>query len=167
MTKAYSTSRLNVYKNCDINDDELNEILDFVIASFTNNVVKYLPSYFNNIKTKHDANKWYKNMLEQSEFFIVKRISGNIIGFLFTFKDHDQINIAYLFKEEFWNKGFASEVLISYISFIKKTKTISKLVAGVTSSNTSSIKLLKKLNFTIENNTNSNTSFYSLIINSN
>ncbi len=82
-------------------------------------------------------------------YAIVRKFDASFVGTLAFVKDEnndDEIGIRFL--EEYWRKGYGSEVCRELI-FVAKKNNIKKLVAYVFDQNIHSVKILTHLNFTI------------------
>ena len=75
-------------------------------------------------------------------------------------EEESDAHIGYLLAEEFWGKGFASELLKSFIKEVAKTESWSTLIGGVDRSNIASANLLKKLGFVEQASDESAVVFY-------
>lgn len=164
MTLNYKTSRLSIVEYCADASD--NETVVAVIALLTPNVTAYLPPYFSHIDSMSSAKKWIEKMLFESRLLVVKLTDTNtIIGFIFISHDHSEdAHIGYLLGEVYWGKGYASELLKGLIDLMTHQNKINRLIAGVATTNVSSCKLLKKLDFIKVVSNNSETIFYEYIL---
>jgi len=59
----------------------------------------------------------------------------------------EHADLGYAFLPEFWHQGFAFEAVSSVLHYAQQEHQLTKLLALTKSSNTASIKLLKKVNF--------------------
>lgn len=76
-----------------------------------------------------------------------------IIGQLnFTLKStvHQQAEFGYILNRDFWGQGYASEAVKGFTDWIFDSLPVHRLSAYVDSRNASSIKLLEKLDFSLE-----------------
>ncbi|MGK0270417.1 MAG: RimJ/RimL family protein N-acetyltransferase [Cocleimonas sp.] len=62
----------------------------------------------------------------------------------------DDADLGYAFLPDFWQKGFALEAVQSVLSYAKNTHQLTRVLALCKSSNTASIKLLNKVDFTFD-----------------
>jgi RimJ/RimL family protein N-acetyltransferase len=160
LTFTYQTSRLSVVE---VFSDTLEaEALVAITELFTPKVVENLPPYFRHINSLSDAQHWYEKMVSESRLFMVKKTDTNtIIGFIFVFVGSDaDAHIGYLLGEDYWGKGYATELLIGLIDFIKHEKIIKRFIAGVAINNIVSSRLLHKLGFVKCDNEKNETVFY-------
>lgn len=65
-------------------------------------------------------------------------------------KSLKDVDLGYAFLPEYWGKGYAMESASAVISYGKSTHKLSRLIGITSPSNHSSIKLLKKLGFQLE-----------------
>jgi len=150
MTLSFTTPRLNIFEiSSDIPKSEIQCLLTKIPTLLTPVVVKSLPPYFHNIKSKSDAHTWLEKMLAESRFFVVSQSDlESAIGFMFAFVENtDDVHIGYLLGEKYWGQGFASELLRGFITQTAKKENWVRLVAGVERANEASLKLLLKLGF--------------------
>tara|TARA_R110002111_G_scaffold29064_1_gene61305 strand:+ start:501 stop:1004 length:504 start_codon:yes stop_codon:yes gene_type:complete len=147
LTFAYQTSRLSVAEV--FSSTQENETLVSIIEILTPKVVENLPAYFQNINSISDAHTWFQKMVTDSRLFMVNSTDTNtIIGLVFVYVGNDKnAHIGYLLGESNWGKGYATELLIGLIDFIKQENKIKRLIAGVTAKNIVSSKLLLKIGF--------------------
>jgi len=143
-----------------------NEIVVAVIALLTPTVTAYLPPYFSHIDTISSAKKWIETMISESRLLMVKHTHTNtIIGFIFIVINNDRdAHIGYLLGEEYWGKGYASELLKGFIDLMTHENKTKRLIAGVATNNITSCNLLKKLGFTKSVSGNNETIFYEYIL---
>jgi RimJ/RimL family protein N-acetyltransferase len=152
---AYQTSRLSLEEVS--SKTPVNATLVSTIEILTPKVVENLPAYFQNINSISEAHDWFQKMVSDSRLFMVTSKGTNtIIGFVFVYVGNNkEAHIGYLLGESYWGKGYATELLSGLIDFIKQENKIKRLIAGVTSNNIVSSKVLLKIGFvesTIENN---------------
>jgi len=164
LTLTYKTSRLSVVEF--FADTLETEIFVAVMELLSPKVTEYLPPYFNNINSILSAKEWVEKMMSESRLFIVKHTDTNtIIGFIFIFNRNDtDAHIGYLLGESYWGKGYAAELLKGLIYFITHENKVNRLIAGVSTNNIASCKLLKKLDFIKGVSANNETIFYEYLL---
>lgn len=160
MKFTYQTSRLSVVEI--FSDTQDTDVLVAITELLSPKVVVNLPPYFQKIDSILGAQNWLKKMLSDSRLFMVKyRDSNTIIGFVFVYVgDNLNAHIGYLLGESHWGKGYATELLVGLIDFIKHENEIKLLIAGVSPDNIVSSKLLSKLGFVESVSENNKTIFY-------
>jgi len=82
-------------------------------------------------------------------FLVADRHTDEAIGLCGLMKRDNlqHADLGYAFLPEFWQQGFAVEAVNCVLKYAKEQHQMSKLLALTKSSNTSSINLLKKVNF--------------------
>jgi RimJ/RimL family protein N-acetyltransferase len=162
MAISFETPRLNVQEiTIEIETADQHVLLEQIPTILTPAVVESLPPYFQNVTSKKEALVWLDQMRSESRLLLIKTKQNDLIGFLFAYVESDQeVHIGYLFSENNWGKGFASEVLRGFIKTVTQTEPWQKLIGGVDPSNITSIKLLKKLGFVERLNESSETLFF-------
>ncbi len=145
-TCTFITERLTI--NLYVND---NNITKDSVTILTPNVVKYLPSTWGLVNTLSDADNWINERVEESSLLTI--INGDtLIGYLFLYGEEMEkslinVHIGYLFGEEYWGKGFATELLRGFVHWAEKSEFIKMITGGVEKSNVGSIKVLEKCSF--------------------
>ncbi|MBW3698458.1 N-acetyltransferase [Vibrio sp. T187] len=167
MALSFNTTRLDIFEiSSDTEQQQLSNLFACVPGLLTPTVVENLPPYFHGIETQIDVQIWVERMLSESRLYAVKDTEQSaIIGFIFVFVEDDgQAHIGYLLGEEFWGKGFASELLQGFIEHIRKSEPWTKLVGGVDRKNIASSKLLLKLGFKKQPNHEREVIFYEYLL---
>jgi len=149
MGLLFQTARLTVKEaDLELSLSERSALHQRIPQILTPAVVENLPPYFHGIDSCHLAQQWLERMLAESRLFLVSSEDGTLMGLLFACVDNDNdAHIGYLLAQEFWGKGFASELLQGFISEVSNSENWSKLIGGVDQTNIASAKLLKKLGF--------------------
>lgn len=81
-------------------------------------------------------------------FSINERKSGQHMGGIKLFSvDKPECEIGYWLGPDFWNKGYASEILMAVIDWLKNSDRIETLLAQTAQKNIGSRKLLEKVGF--------------------
>lgn len=144
----FKTSRLIISDVCLCIDPKPN-LLSRITELLTPQVVKSLPSHFQDISSPESADIWLSRMLSESRCLAVKSSENNlIIGFIFLYESNDgSTHIGYLLGEDYWGHGYAKEFLNALIAWCRDSSSISKLIGGVEPDNVASASLLKKLGF--------------------
>ncbi|MBU2713656.1 GNAT family N-acetyltransferase [Zooshikella harenae] len=122
-----------------------------VVKLFNPKVLHFLPDEWKNIKTKKQVVDWLKVQSDEGDVCFIKlKKEQKIVGLLFLYGNKENeltLNIGYLLNEQYWGKGYASELLTHLIEYLRKEKRIKRLIAGVEIENKSSIRLLTKCGF--------------------
>jgi RimJ/RimL family protein N-acetyltransferase len=149
MGLSFQTARLTVKEaDLELSLSERSALHQRIPQILTPAVVENLPPYFHGIDSCHLAQQWLERMLAESRLFLVSSDDRTLMGLLFAYVDNDNdAHIGYLLAQEFWGKGFASELLQGFISEVSNSENWSKLIGGVDQTNIASAKLLKKLGF--------------------
>ncbi|WP_076408483.1 GNAT family N-acetyltransferase [Shewanella sp. UCD-KL12] len=162
----FSSSRLDV-SACPnlVQYDAFDELARSVIEILTPNVTTSLPPGWDNIHSLEQAKSWLKDRVEECTCLLVrKRESGQVIGFIFLYSEHNgaeplTLHLGYLIAETEWGQGFASEIIQALVQWLKslakesQTKqdlpSIRGIIGGVESSNLASIAVLVKNGFSL------------------
>jgi [ribosomal protein S5]-alanine N-acetyltransferase len=82
-------------------------------------------------------------------YFIKEKINNDFIGLLL-FKENKNkagVEIGYALKKEYWNKGYATEIVQQSIQWLQAQKQISNIYAITETDNTNSHRVLLKCGF--------------------
>ena len=132
----------------------VNDCKDIFALYSNEKVVKYLPlKLFDSVEDAIDEINWYEKIFKEQiglrwviEEAKTKKVIGTC-GYLNYEKEHNRIEIGYDLNPEYWGKGIMQEALSSIIHFAFTSMGINKIEAKIEPENTSSIRLLEKLNF--------------------
>jgi len=89
---------------------------------------------------------WKKQ--KKFSFFII--YNNELIGAIGSFNeilDHNSLELGYLIKSEFWNKGLGTEALNAYLNWIFTNTSINRVSACVATPHIASIKVIEKNGF--------------------
>lgn len=121
------------------------------------NVVKYMPlKVFDSMADALDEVNWYDKIFKEQiglRWVIEDAKSQKVIGtcgYLNYEKQHNRIEIGYDLRPDYWGKGMMQEALSEIIHFAFTSMGINKIEAKIEPENTSSIRLVEKLNFSKE-----------------
>lgn len=164
MAINYQTSRLTVTEV--FSESDRPEILLRIPELFTTNVVENLPPYFANIKSPSDAQLWLEKILSEGQLLLVEHAeTDTVIGFVFIFVVQEtHAHIGYLIGEQYWRKGYATELLKGFIGAAIKDNKWCKLIAGVDVGNNASSKLLINLGFIEQGQKDKGVIFYEYLL---
>ncbi len=98
-------------------------------------------------KDEYKCSLFNKSITNGIQLAIISKQSNKLLGDIYLQQDNDACYIGYTINPKFAKNGIITEVLYSCIHYLK-TKNFNQIKAGVDPLNTSSINLLKKLNFT-------------------
>ncbi|ALO41639.1 GNAT family N-acetyltransferase [Pseudoalteromonas phenolica] len=161
-----STQRLNLIELSSekaLVDDALIAAIPCIL---TEAVVASLPPYFHGVSNASEAKSWLSKMRSESRLFLIKDKGGACLGFVFvSHTDKAEKHIGYLLGQEYWGKGFASELLIAFIKRAEKIESWQSLVGGVDKSNHASANLLLKLGFKPQEGEHENVDFFEYVLN--
>jgi ribosomal-protein-alanine N-acetyltransferase len=110
----------------------------------------------------------YEDHAPFGRYFIVEKLSNKFIGLLLFRKDNDKsgVEIGYSLIENYWKKGYATEVVKESITWMFETKGFSKMYAITDPENENSKNVLLKCGFLRKENLledGEEMNFYSLI----
>ena len=115
------------------------------------NVYKYFKSPHQITLEEHL--RWYctKYLFDKSRYdwICIEKMSGNRIGIFGLLRDGEKAEISYLLAPEAQHKGYAIEVIRELIVYAEKKWNCKQIVAEIHKDNKSSIKLVKKLGFSM------------------
>ncbi|ACH67168.1 ferrichrome-binding protein [Aliivibrio fischeri MJ11] len=165
----YKTSRL-IIEHIDsviVTEQASQVVLNKIVVLLTPQVTQGLPPYFHDIDTLKEAEIWLKKMSNESQLFTVSAKNTNdIIGFLFlSGSDNEEVHLGYLLGDEYWHKGYGSELLSGLLDYLHQHPFIERLVGGVDKDNIASAKLLEKVGFTDKEEKHPMVVFYEYIFN--
>ncbi|TDM54380.1 GNAT family N-acetyltransferase [Aliivibrio fischeri] len=166
---SYKTSRLMIehIDSVIVTEQASQVVLNKIVALLTPQVTQGLPPYFHDIETLKEAEIWLKKMSNESQLFTVSAKNTNdIIGFLFlSGSDNKEVHLGYLLGDEYWHKGYGSELLGGLLDYLHEHPSIERLVGGVDKDNIASAKLLEKVGFTTKEEKHPMVVFYEYIFN--
>jgi len=165
MALYLSTQRLNLIELSSeaFVDDALIAAIPSIL---TEAVVASLPPYFHGVNNAAEAKSWLSKMRLESRLFLIKDKDDVCLGFVFVSNtDKAEKHIGYLLGQEYWGKGFASELLLAFIKHAEKIESWQSLVGGVDKGNLTSAKLLLKLGFIPRESEHENVDFFEYVLN--
>ena len=94
----------------------------------------------------------YEEHFSFGRYFIVEKCSNEFIGLLLFKEDEKQagVEIGYSLKKEYWNKGYATEIVEEAVRWLFSEGTIENIYAITETDNVSSQRVLLKCNFAQE-----------------
>jgi RimJ/RimL family protein N-acetyltransferase len=160
--KLYNTDRLNVCQVTNPSDISVAVLPGILTASVT----KELPAHWQPVMDQQSSLNWIAERLSEGKLYSVNELaSGCLIGFLFLHelsineeldfksrnlsKNLSQVHIGYLLSENYWRRGFASELIDGLVKFYQQSNKVLRLVGGVERANVGSSKILEKSGFKI------------------
>lgn len=88
-----------------------------------------------------------------SYYLAVEKSTKAVIGLMgilpITIKEVDYIEVAYILKQEFWGRGYATEGIKACEDYIFNVINADKYIAQIIPENTSSIKVAERLGMTV------------------
>lgn len=106
-----------------------------------------------------EVQAWIDKIIKQydefgySYYLAIEKSSKKVVGLMgilpVNIKNTDYIEIAYILKEEFWGKGYATEMTKSCVDYIFNVINADIYIAQVIPENTSSIKVVERLGMEI------------------
>jgi len=166
MALYLSTQRLNLIELSSekaLVDDALIAAIPCIL---TETLVASLPPYFHGVSNAVEVKSWLSKMRSESRLFLIKDKHDACLGFVFvSHTDKAEKHIGCLLGQEYWGKGFASELLIAFIKRAEQIESWRSLVGGVEKGNVASSKLLLKLGFIPQENEHENVDFFEYVLN--
>jgi [ribosomal protein S5]-alanine N-acetyltransferase len=148
--KVIETNRLILRK---INQNDYNE-LKSILQDEKLMIVGWGKTY-----SDEEVQIWIDKIIEQYEkygysyYVSIEKSTSKVIGIMgilpVNIKENDYIEIAYILKEEFWGKGYATEGIKSCVDYIFNVINADKYIAQVIPENASSSKVAERLNMKI------------------
>lgn len=143
----FETERLRVRKL------NFSDIKPFFQLESNSKVLQYATG---EVKTFIEAEKELKNLIEKysvpkNDFWIYaieQKSDSKFIGTLALVKDEEDDEIGYRFIEDYWGKGFATEICEGLIAYCKSVG-MQKIIGYVVDKNEASAKILERFNFKI------------------
>jgi ribosomal-protein-alanine N-acetyltransferase len=107
------------------------------------------------VKTVIECETELKELIDKYEkplndfwiYAIEQKVDSKFVGTVALVKDNVDDEIGYRFIEEYWGKGYATEICKGLITYCKSVG-IKKIVGYVVDENIASAKILKRFNFT-------------------
>ena len=83
---------------------------------------------------------------------VYEKESGAFVGFCGVVRtpDNDFDEIIYALNQEYWGKGYATEVAQAMLTYVFEVSTLDRIYATISPHNTASLKIMPKLNMTFE-----------------
>lgn len=115
-------------------------------------------------KTYSDAEVqiWIDKITKQYEDFgysyymTIEKSTNSVVGIMgilpVTIKEVNYIEVAYILKKEYWNKGYATEGMKACVDYIFNILNADKYIAQVIPENINSIKVSEKLGMKVIDN---------------
>jgi len=102
---------------------------------------------------------WIDKITNQYEYFgfsyymAIEKSTDSVIGIMgilpVTIKEVNYIEIAYILKKKYWNKGYATEGISACVDYIFNVLNADKYIAQVIPENINSIKVAEKLGMNV------------------
>jgi len=161
----FTTPRLTISSWWDLvccNDSKLT-LAQTVLDILTPKVTASLPESWQDINHIEDALIWMNDRANESCFLVVQEsLNDHVIGFVFLHelaqelpqktimsdKVKSELHLGYLLAEDYWGKGFASELIAGLVESAKASGEIKSFIGGVNIDNMASIMVMEKNGFT-------------------
>lgn len=150
---TFQTERLEVaHWNALLDDPDARQILiNDLRPILTPIVLAPLPPSLGLSDASDAIDTWIAERAGESDVHTVRTASGLIgLMILACFNQPNipvTIHLGYLFGQEAWGNGFASEMMRGFIDAIRSKGTPTVLLAGVNTDNHASVRLLQKFGF--------------------
>lgn len=151
MDWSFETGRLSVAHWRDVLVDEaartrLERELSSILTPVT---TAFLPPSMQ-VEPGSDISAWVTGRADESDVCTVRLADGTLIGLLILHVDAGVIRIGYLFGEEHWGQGYATELLAGLIRWCASSGKGYQLIGGVEADNKASIRVLEKAGFKLD-----------------
>ena len=153
----FETERLSVrHWSSSLKDDvKRRDLLVALENILTPNVLKDLPPSMQVDDTPNAISEWVDARAEESDVFVVRVTpKGDLCGLLILVKELEPdsvptIHLGYLFAEEAWGNGYATEVIAGVLQAASNAAPLC-FVGGVAKENAVSAHILRKLGFALQ-----------------
>jgi len=143
----FTTPRLTISSWWDLvccNDSKLT-LAQTVLDILTPKVTASLPESWQDINHIEDALIWMNDRANESCFLVVQEsLNDHVIGFVFLHelaqelpqktimsdKVKSELHLGYLLAEDYWGKGFASELIAGLVESAKASGEIKSFIGG-------------------------------------
>lgn len=141
----FNSQRLRVSA---FNQTQKNAELTQLVCILSPEVTRYLPPNFHGVATLNDAKTWLSEQLQTSQVYgIYHNTEHSLIGLLIIYEDNSHAHIGYLFEQQHWGKGYASELLAALVHYAKSQTNWTVMKGGVSIDNPASAHVLTKIGF--------------------
>lgn len=146
----YETKRLRVLP-WRVHGDAV--LLDFLSTALTERVTRDLPPTWQRPLDAICTVAWLDGRDAEGQMFLVEeRDSGRPAGLFMFFADGPasdarEVRLGYVLAESCWGQGFATEVVEGFLSKWDAVRPDAQLLAGVTTDNSASQRVLEKTGF--------------------
>ncbi len=154
----FTSNRLIVSEYLHLIEENEVKFATKVMSLLSPKVVKPLPDEWQGVNTVTKTINWLEDRKRECALYLISAIhSDTIIGLLFIYplENTRSLHLGYLIGEDYWNKGYASEMLLALVAYYKEQAHVDTLIAGVEKTNIASIKVLEKCGFKLSENTSS------------
>lgn len=106
------------------------------------------------VKTINECESELKELIDKYEkptndfwiYTIERKYDGNFIGTVALVKENEEDEIGYRFIQEYWGKGYATEICEGLITYCKSIG-MKKIIGNVVDDNIASAKILRRFKF--------------------
>ncbi|MFU1682360.1 GNAT family N-acetyltransferase [Phaeobacter piscinae] len=134
-------------------------------------VLRHLPKSLQMSKTHPAIDEWITSRSAESNVMLVRdRASDRLLGLLILAECSESeflttVHLGYLFSEEAWGKGYATELIAGLVTWCKDEGQSVQLFGGVENGNTASSRVLQKNGFElVEDLSDATTAMFGLYI---
>lgn len=153
----FSTERLSAKHWSSIlrNDDKRRQLAETLTEILNPTVLEHLPPSLQVEQKTEAVFTWIKKRSDESDVYLVNmKESKTLIGLLILVnepqsKTNLKFHIGYLFSQESWGKGYASELIKGLLQEARTDAPIT-LIGGVARGNGASAHILRKQGFSLE-----------------
>ncbi len=150
---SFETARLRVGPWHQVPREGGAELASVIAGLLTESTTVALPDAWRGHYSRERASEWIDERDRESPtLLVVDRATRRPIGLVFLYeaitrRARSELRIGYLFAEAVWGQGLATEVVAGLVRWTQSESSIGRLTAGVTSTNTASIRVLVKNEF--------------------
>ena len=155
---AFDTERLSVggWHSIAFEGSERAELADVVAGMLTPAVTRSLPGPWSGGYTVDRARGWIRERDDEgAALLVLDRSSRHPVGLVLLFEEHVaegqargpvDVRLGYLFAEDSWGKGFASELVAGFVGWCRDHE-VASIAGGVADDNLASARVLTKNGF--------------------
>lgn len=145
---GFETARMRVrHWGRDVADPDFRNALPSIL---TPSVLVTLPPPMKLKQCTDAISSWIRDRNAESDVYTIRTTqTGDLIGLLILAQvDDTRTHLGYLFDENVWGKGYATELLVGLIWTLRDQSVTMRLIGGVAVTNPASVRVLQKAGFT-------------------
>ena len=152
------------------NETLVSRIVEQTPTVLSGKVLAPLPPHFSDGLATTDPISWVEARLKEGHLLaLFDEAYVRLCGYLFLFETLEDeqrvVHIGYLFGENYWGQGLATELLLGLVGHCLETSGIDRLAAGVEFGNSASARVLEKAGFSLDAaQSDAETSLYALML---